>query len=84
MSFEPQDKPIDPTIWKPSPGLSRLAMKRCDWVNCHQIDELSTGEEWLAAIIVSCYYQGLADGIKHMARKQRAEAEVVESAGEGE
>jgi len=71
MAFEPKDKPIDPVIWKPSPELSRLAIKRCDWVNCDAINELE-GPEWLAAIIVGCYYQGLADGVKHMARKQRA------------
>jgi hypothetical protein len=68
--FDPPDNPIDPAIWKPNASLINLALKRCGWVNCDQINELE-GEEWLRTIVVSAYYQGLADGVKHMARKQR-------------
>ena len=71
MSFEPAGKPIDATLWKPSKELTGLALRRCSWVNCDPINEIADTDEWLSAIIVSAYYQGLADGVKHMAKKSR-------------
>jgi hypothetical protein len=69
--FNPPGNPIDPAIWKPSKDLSALAMRRCDWISCDAMLNIADTKEWLAAVIVGCYYQGLADGVKHMARKQR-------------
>jgi hypothetical protein len=68
--FNPPGDPIDPTRWKPSASLINLALKRCAWVDCDQINALE-GEEWLRTIVVSAYFQGLIDRVKHMARKQR-------------
>lgn len=72
MSFNPQDPPIDAEMWKPSSDLQGLALRRCDWVGKFPVDAIEDAQEWLRAIIVGCYYQGLSDGVKHMARKQRA------------
>jgi hypothetical protein len=69
VSFNPSDKTIDPATWKPDAGLTSLALKRCNWINCDAINALE-GPEWLRTVLVSAYYQGLADGVKHMARKQ--------------
>jgi hypothetical protein len=70
MSFIPPGEPLGVKcgLWKPNRELTGLALRRCDWVNCDEINALE-GDEWLRAIVVSCYYQGLADGVKHMARK---------------
>ena len=68
--FDPKDPPIDPVLWKPNANLTGLALRRCSWVNSDQVNALE-GEEWLQTIIVGCYYQGLADGVKHMARKRK-------------
>jgi hypothetical protein len=77
MAFEPDGKKIDPIIWKPSSELTGLAIRRCDWVNCDQINELE-GAEWLKAIIVGCYYQGLSDIVKNNSLKLKAkDAEIA-------
>lgn len=71
MSFNPTGPPVEPVIWKPNKELSALALRRCIWVNCDAVHNIQPPEEWLATIIVGCYYQGLADGVKHMAKKVR-------------
>lgn len=71
MAFNPPGAPIDAATWKPSLELSGLALRRCSWVNDDRFNAIQPTEQWLRVLIVSCYYQGLVDGIKHMSRKQR-------------
>jgi hypothetical protein len=71
MPFEPQGKTMNPTIWNPSPALQSLALRRCSWINCDELADIQPPEVWFSAVIVGCYYQGLADGVKHMAKKVR-------------
>ena len=69
MTFVPPGEPIDATLWKPNAALCEMALRRCSWVNCDKINNIEDVEEWLRTIIIGAYYQGLADGVKHMARK---------------
>lgn len=71
MPFNPSDPPPDPRKWKPNAELCRLAMSRCEWINCDEINSIQPTDEWLRAVVISSYYQGLADGVKHMAKKMR-------------
>jgi len=78
MAFEPEDPPISPRSWKPDPELIALAIRRCEWIkdleagDLEKVDDL---DEWMRGlvreIVVSCYYQGLIDGVRHMVRKAR-------------
>ncbi len=68
--FNPQGPQIRPEIWKPNAHLIDLALRRCDWINCDQVNALE-GEEWLRAIIVGAYYQGICDIVKYNSRKNK-------------
>src|SRR5579863_5981752 len=85
MTFNPTDKPLHPGLWKPNHTLVRLALRRCECVHTPALAEFADLDEAARFVVVSCYYQGLADGIKHMARKQRAlSGEILRLLGEEE
>lgn len=70
MAFDPQDEPIKAEMWKPNAHLCEMALRRCAWINCDQLNELE-GDEWLRAIIVGAYYQGIADIVHYNSRKSK-------------
>lgn len=80
MSFEPTDPPIEINKWKPNQELQRLALKRCSWINCKEINQLEPNELWLTTIIISAYYQGLIDGVKHLVKRQKQKAQQEQEA----
>ena len=81
IKFDPERDPnIDAVKWKPNAHLTGLALRRCGWVNCDAINNLEP-EEWIRAIIVGAYYQGIADIVRHNSRKSR-EIERAKGASE--
>ncbi len=71
--FNPSGGPVG-IQWKPNSGLVQLALRRCTWINDAALQDIKEPEEWLATVVVSCYYQGVTDGVKHMVKKQREAA----------
>ena len=71
MPFDPgkEGPPIDAARWRPNAELRALALRRCSWVNNDEMNDIPDAEEWTRTLLISAYYQGLADGVRHMGRK---------------